>query len=286
MDKVKITVEFTDSDEITILPFMNKILQYVTIPKTAKKIIFNDEFNECIPPNFIPDTAVEIDFGENFNQKLEIGIIPEGVTKIIFGKSYNKPLEKGVFPKNLQVLIIDSVIYNHSFSDDVIPDTVSVFRHRILRSMGKISAKATELVIASDCHVYIPSTVKIIYIYHRVNSRCIDMLYDRNVPDAKYFMFCENICEKPSHMPGKYHLSDEIMPPYMNDDDNKYYVLTFDNEKIRIELEKLRQKLADKNFIENENKDLKNELLKNREMCEKMRNIIKLFKEYTPDNIF
>ena len=82
---------------------MNNILHFITIPKTAKKIIFNDRFNSHIEPEFIPDGVTNIIFGDDFNQLLEVGVIPKSVSTIIFGSSYNKKLEVGVIPEGVPV---------------------------------------------------------------------------------------------------------------------------------------------------------------------------------------
>lgn len=62
-----------------------------------KEIIFDDQFDQPVPPGSIPDSITHLSFGRCFNQSIPIGSIPSSVTNLKFGYSFEQLLKSELF---------------------------------------------------------------------------------------------------------------------------------------------------------------------------------------------
>ena len=282
---IKISVNFGDEPEITIPVCVNTLMEHITIPKTVKKIIFNDEFNHVLKPGVLPEGITDIRFGSSFNQILEEGVIPTSVTSLTFGVSYNKSIKKDILPKNLKNLFFRSQYYSHEINDDVIPDSIEFFEFYVNSMTKNIPSKATELVFYYHDKkkiLNIPHTVNKIYINNTIINEICDTINAHRNLEVIYRIFCKKNENKPKDEQGKYYIMDMESSLKIHD----YYNITFENHnkikkiiKLKAQINMLKDELESKKNIEIEMEKMRDELLKNKDAYEKSQKIINLFKK-------
>jgi hypothetical protein len=133
-DKGVIKMEFEENKEIKTfdIPYgitdlyfgknYDKSINKNILPKTLKKIVFGDNFNQEIYPETLPNGIDTIYFGYYFNKKINSHILPEKLKHLTFNGEYKYPLTINTFPNNLTHLSFK--YYNIEIAKNVFPETL------------------------------------------------------------------------------------------------------------------------------------------------------------------
>ncbi|GAM26040.1 hypothetical protein SAMD00019534_092150, partial [Acytostelium subglobosum LB1] len=150
----------------------------VVIPAWITELVFGQSFNKPISEQTIPSSVTSLIFGDTFNQTIMTNSIPSSITSLRFGNAFNQLLTLGAIPASVTSLTFGER-FNQVLNDGVIPSTISTlsFGSDFNRELGSLSlpASLTSLSFGNRFNQVlttgsIPSTVTMLRLGHFFNQ--------------------------------------------------------------------------------------------------------------------